>query len=389
MAIGQAQLNTQVKNNMSSLLEKTLHTRFITDLDELCERLDLPKELSSSLKETTREFSFLIPESVLARVKKGDLNDPILKHFLPSLLELKEEEGFVRDPLCESSAGKKTSDENTLVTENSCILQKYAGRVLIISSNACAAHCRFCFRRNYHGKALFPIPQGFLCDPKEGAGEVYRLRKSGLNAYFDQVFKNIRTNPNVNEVVFSGGDPLTLTNDQLKSLLDYIKTITTVKRVRFHSRVPILVPERIDSDFPSSENFDSPNNNVSPVLYLVVHVNSPNEIDNRVTKSLLDLRKRGYILTSQTTLLSGINDDGDTLVELFEKLTNIGVVPYYLHQLDRVQGAAHFETTVKKGLQLMGQIAERFPGYAVPKAVREIPGRLSKVNLLAEPDADF
>lgn len=374
---------------MPSRLEKTLHTRFITDLNELCERLNLSKELSSSLKEATNKYSFLIPESLLDRVKINDLNDPVLKQFLPSPQELEKKEGFVRDPLSESSEDENAPVDAPSPKGNSCLLQKYANRVLIISSNACAGHCRFCFRRNLHPRPLFPIPQEFSSNRNEEANNAANFREKDSSAYFDQVFRSVRINPNVNEVILSGGDPLTLSNDQLKTLLDYIKTIRTVKRVRFHSRVPILVPNRIDDDFPACEDVDPSNNGAMLVLHLVVHVNSPNEINNRVAKALLELRKRGYVLTSQTTLLKGINDTSDTLVELFEKLANCGVVPYYLHQLDRVQGAAHFETTVKKGLQLMKQISERLPGYAVPKYVREIPGRKSKVNLLAEPDADF
>ena len=157
--------------------------------------------------------------------------------------------------------------------------------------------------------------------------------------------------------------------------------------MRFHSRIPVLAPQRIGANFPSNDDVNSVDDESPLVLHLAVHVNSPNEIDASVARALFDLRKRGYVLTSQTTCSKPTTRA--TRSSLFEKLANCGVIPYYLHQFDRVQGAAHFETPVKRGLELMKEIAERLPGYAVPKYVREIPGRASKVNLLAEPNADL
>ncbi len=370
---------------MSSKLAKTLHTRFIVDIGELCERLGLSRESTNYSEEAARDFPLLLPESVLDRIEKGNPDDPVLRQFLPSRQELVEKEGFVRDPLCENLVDNSSLSPNRSQKENQCLLQKYEGRVLVFSSNACAAHCRFCFRRHARVQPLFPIPTGYI----EKSKEADNSRRSPIETYLEHIFHSVRLNPNVNEVVFSGGDPLTLSNNRLKSLLEYIRSLRTVKRVRFHSRVPILVPDRIDEQFPSYGDIAFSGDTFPPILYMVVHVNSPNEINQHVAKALLDIRKRGYVLTSQTTLLKGVNDTTDVLVELFGKLANCGVVPYYLHQLDRVQGAAHFETSVQKGLKLVREISERLPGYAVPKFVREIPGRMSKVNLLAEPDADF
>ena len=371
---------------MPSRLEKTLNTRLITSLDELCQRLELPSELSSSLTEATRSFPFLVPESVLNRIEKGNPNDPILKQFLPSLEELEEKAGFVLDPLCEFSGNESKPGAPK---ESQFLLQKYAGRVLVLTSNACAARCRFCFRRHFHGPSLFPIPAEFYQERSDADDTELSTTSSKINTSFDRVFHSVRNNPSISEIIFSGGDPLTLPDDQLKSLLHSIKTLRSVKRVRFHSRIPVLAPQRIGANFPSNDDVNSVDDESPLVLHLAVHVNSPNEIDASVARALFDLRKRGYVLTSQTTLLKGVNDSSDTLVELFEKLANCGVIPYYLHQFDRVQGAAHFETPVKRGLELMKEIAERLPGYAVPKYVREIPGRASKVNLLAEPNADL
>lgn len=359
---------TRTQPSVSSL-EATLKTRFITDLAELCQRLELPVELTSSLQAAAQAFRVFFPESLLDRVQKGTQNDPIVKQFLPDPRELDKIDGFVLDPLCEQKSSNNVAHAN-------CILQKYSGRALVVTNYTCAARCRFCFRRHTHESTLFPIPTEYV--DAEGAR---------VKDYYDAIFSSIARDSSIHEIIFSGGDPLTLPNDRLKSLLHYIKSLDNVNRVRFHSRVPVLTPARIDDDFPGDQDLNANANGKTLVLHLTLHVNSPNELDANVAQALKKLRNKGYILTSQTVLLKGINDSEDVLVELFEKLADFGVVPYYLHQLDRVSGAAHFETPMEEGLALMKRIADRLPGYAVPKYVREIPGRGSKVNLLAEPNA--
>ena len=375
------------KTASPSPLEATLKTRFITDVNELCERLNLPKDLAQKQCLSAKAFPLRFPESVLDRVTKGNVADPILKQFLPDPLELKQTPGFFADPLRENLATIPCKNGQTVSDEPSCILQKYIGRALVLTTNDCAARCRFCFRRSSLRRALFPIVDA---DQKKGSPQVENKAANGpdFNERLESVFAPVRANPSIHELVFSGGDPLTLSNDQLKSLLDYIKTLRAVNRVRFHSRVPILVPQRIDQGFPSSDDINRRDSSKTLILHISLHVNSPNEINGSVVNSLAELRRRGYLLTSQTVLLKGVNDSVEVLVELFEKLANAGVIPYYLHQLDHVQGAAHFETPVAKGLQLMKEIASRLPGYAVPRYVREIPGRAMKTDLQAEPDAD-
>ncbi|MBQ9873621.1 MAG: KamA family radical SAM protein [Thermoguttaceae bacterium] len=341
-----------------SPLEKILKTRFVPSVGDLLRRLELPASAGS--EEAANAFPFLFPESLLNRVSKGNPDDPILKQFLPSASELEIKPGFVEDPLDERTGG----DDR--------VLQKYQGRVLVFATSACAARCRFCFRRCRKARALFPASVGLP-----------------IREYLDDALRTLRANPSVREVVFSGGDPLALSNDLLKTLLHYIKSLGTVKRARFHSRVPVLSPKRVDEDFPASDDFNRRDDPNPLALYLVVHVDSPNEIDSSVVKAFAELRRRGYALISQTTLLRGVNDSTEILAELFEKLADARVVPYYLHQLDRAKGTARFEVPVERGLKMMKELAELLPGYAVPKYVREIPGRLSKVNLLAEPDADF
>lgn len=375
------------KTASPSQLEVTLKTRFITDVNELCERLNLPKDLAQKQSQSAKAFPLRFPESILDRVTKGNVDDPILKQFLPDPLELKQTPGFFTDPLRESLATIPCKAGQIASGEPSCILQKYVGRALVLTTNDCAARCRFCFRRSSLRRALFPIANA---DQKKDSAQLENEGVNGtdFNERLEYIFAPVRANPSIHELIFSGGDPLTLTNDQLKPLFDYIKTLRAVNRVRFHSRVPILVPQRIDQGFPSSDDINGRNSKKRLILHISLHVNSPNEINDSVVNSLAELRRRGYLLTSQTVLLKGVNDSVEVLVELFEKLANVGVIPYYLHQLDHVQGAAHFETPVDKGLRLMKEIASRLPGYAVPRYVREIPGRAMKTDLQAEPDAD-
>lgn len=368
----------QQDSTKKSPLEETLKTRFITSLAELCKLLSLPNDLVSKLSKANRQFPVFIPESLLDRISQGTLDDPILRQFLPDPRELEKTEGFSFDPLCEQK------DSHVYVSNKhaDCILQKYAGRALIITNNTCSARCRFCFRRYYHQTSLFPVPTKFHNNKSESSS--YNTEDDNLKTYFDSIFASITQDPSIHEIIFSGGDPLTLSNNHLKSLLYYISSLKNVNRVRFHSRVPILTPQRVDNAFPSELEIVNSSASRPLVLHIVLHVNSPKEINYSVVKALKALRKLGYVLTSQTVLLKGINDESDVLVELFEKLIDAGVIPYYLHQLDHVQGAAHYEVSVEKGLALMQEIALRLPGYAVPKYVREIPGRGSKVNLQAE-----
>lgn len=262
-------------------------------------------------------------------------------------------------------------------------MQKYAGRALVITTNSCACGCRFCFRRFFpKNLALFPL--------NKGVPERQKDENDASNAHtlLDDAFESVRNDATISELVFSGGDPLTLSNDSLKNLLHYIRSISHVKRVRFHSRVPVLTPQRIDDAFPSFDEFQ-PDEGLPPfILHIVLHVNTQNEIDDNVAKALLLLRRKGYILTSQSTLLKGVNDNSNSLAQLYEKLINLGVIPYYLHQLDRIQGAAHFEVPVSQGREIVKNLGVKVPGYANPQYVREIPGRPMKTNLFIDRDVD-
>ena len=368
-----------------SELEKILHTHLITNIDELFQRLELSLTTNKEhLLKVIQNYPLRIPESILDRINKNDLEDPILKQFLPDPKELIKTPGFSEDPLCENQVIQLHKNLFPFETPT-FILQKYSHRILFITTNECAARCRFCFRRHLHNTTLFSIAKKYR-QMHDNAGQQSEKELCSIQNYLDNIFASIQKNPAIHEIIFSGGDPLTLSNCHLKMLLNSIKKVNSVNRVRFHTRIPILVPERIDATFPSWYDTEEEHGQKF-ALYLTVHVNTPNEINNKVVDALFKLRKRGYILTSQTTLLRGINDSAEVLVELFEKLVNCGVIPYYLHQFDLVQGAAHFETPIETGLSLMKKIPEYLSGYAVPKFVREIPGRNSKVNLLLEPNA--
>lgn len=382
-----------------SSLEKTLKTRLLVDVGEFCRRLELPDDFAEKAREAARAFPFLFPESALSRIRKGDLNDPLLKQFLPNPNELEIVPGFETDPLCEQG--------ELAYADAPCLLQKYAGRVLTLTTNACAARCRFCFRRHFpKDRALFPIPGDSRDDfnasssaspvaPRSPALKAAEI-SDAAKAHFDRIFAGVRADASISEVIFSGGDPLALDDAELRTLLHYIRTIESVKRVRFHTRVPILCPGRVGDDFPSADEFaESPGGAPSDaarlplVLHLTLHVDSANEIDSEVEQALLSLRRRGYVLTSQTVLLKGVNDSVDALAALFEKLIDVGVLPYYLHQLDRTQGAAAFEVPTERGLEIVRQLGERLPGYAVPRYVRELPNRPMKMKILQEKLDDF
>ena len=370
-------VENSLRQGCQSEIELVLKTRLINNLHELTQRLRIENYITSETKEAARTFPVLFPESLLNRVPKGVPDDPILLQFMPSPQELETTHGFSCDPLNEQTQDSSERQTN----EPPFILKKYYGRVLIIATNACACQCRFCFRRYFpKDRALFPFTEQRTvktCDQQNKAV-----------SYLHHVFESIQKDETISEIILSGGDPLTLSNNNLKFLLHYIGTITHVKRVRIHSRVPVLAPQRIDEDFPTLEDFHSQNLCDPRTLHLVLHVNTPGEIDEDVAKALSTLRRKGFILTSQTTLLKGVNDDAETLVTLYEKLINLGTLPYYLHQLDKVQGAAHFETSVALGKEIIKQLSSRLPGYAVPRYVREIPGKPMKTNLFIEQGCD-
>jgi len=232
------------------------------------------------------------------------------------------------------------------------LLQKYHGRLLVVATGACAIHCRYCFRRH------FPYSDG-----------------PGGPALRDQLAAALAKDETLEEVILSGGDPLTLVDGAFSSLVDTIEAAAHIKRLRIHTRLPIVIPQRVTQalvDRLSSSRLQK---------VVVVHSNHANEIDQEVEDSLRRLASTGAMMLNQSVLLSGVNDSADALVDLSQRLLDADVLPYYLHQLDPVIGAAHFEVPIERGLELIAAIRARLPGYAVPRYVQEIAGEPNKTVL--------
>lgn len=229
------------------------------------------------------------------------------------------------------------------------LLHKYKGRALLVCTSVCAMHCRYCFRQN------------FAYDT--------------ANKSFSQELALIREDPSLHEIILSGGDPLSLSDNRLQELFVELSSIPHITRIRFHTRFPIGIPERITHAFMALLQ------SLPQQIWFVLHINHYRELDEDIIRKIRELQKIGVVVLNQSVLLKGVNDNVETLKELCEQLVNHGVLPYYLHQLDRVQGAAHFEVDEKKGQQLIQALAAQLPGYAVPKYVREIPGEPNKTAL--------
>lgn len=318
------------------LWRQILRTNF-TDWIKFANFLELNSFQKECLLQKPR-FSLNVPKRLADKIEKNTLNDPILKQFLPTKDELFSFDNYVEDPTGE-----------TQCRPSSKLLHKYQGRVLLVCTSACAMHCRYCFRQHFS----------------------YEID----NKSFEQELTLISEDPSIHEVILSGGDPLSLSDATLSDLLKKIATIPHIKKVRFHTRYPIGIPERIDASFLNLLK-------EIPLQFLfVVHVNHPLELDADVLNALKEIQKLGIPIFTQSVLLRDINDDIETLYRLCETLVNHGIIPYYLHQLDRVKGAAHFEVSEEKGRELIKALQARLPGYAVPKYVREIPGEPGKVPL--------
>jgi EF-P beta-lysylation protein EpmB len=285
-----------------------------------------------------REFPLRVPHSFIRRMETGNRNDPLLRQVLPVHEEWHATPGFQRDPLGERE-----------VMTIPGLLHKYNGRALLTLTGACAVHCRYCFRRHFpYGEA------------------------NPTAAHWDSVLAYLARHAEISEIILSGGDPLVLTDSRLGELARQLAVIPHVKTLRIHTRLPIVLPERIDDRLLAWLG-NHPQRTV-----LVVHCNHPNEIDDAVTAGMRALKQAGVTLLNQTVLLKGINDDALTLLRLSEALFETGVLPYYLHQLDRVQGSAHFEVGDSTARELMDSLHAALPGYLVPRLVRETPGARGK-----------
>ncbi|MDM8560673.1 EF-P beta-lysylation protein EpmB [Candidatus Parabeggiatoa sp. HSG14] len=305
----------------------------------LLELLELSDSSLAQTVITKPRFNLCVPKGYVACMRRGDPYDPLLRQVLPLKEENKQLQGFSLEPVGDTIAKKVPG-----------LLHKYQKRVLLIATGACAIHCRYCFRQHYDYAVSPSLPNKKILD-------------------------TIRADTSISEVILSGGDPLCLTDNRLTELAYSFAEISHVQRLRLHTRLPIVLPERVNEELLAWLT----GTRLQPVI--VVHANHPNEISNPVNKALQQLVEAGITVLNQSVLLRGINDNSSVLVALSEVLFSNQVLPYYLHQLDRVRGATHFEVSDKTAIQLLTKMREALPGYLVPKLVREIGGMPYKLPL--------
>jgi L-lysine 2,3-aminomutase len=309
----------------------------VSSVEELLRLVGL-EAIGPDLSQDVREFPLRVPHSFIRRMETGNRNDPLLRQVLPVHEEYSETSGFEQDPL---------GERQVMATPG--LLHKYKGRVLLTLTGACAIHCRYCFRRH------FPY----------GEANPSAVHRDAALAYLER-------HEEISEVILSGGDPLALPDERLSELARRLAFIPHVRTLRIHTRLPIVLPERVD-DILLAWLGNHPQH-----MVVVVHCNHPNEIDATVTGRMRELKHSGVTLLNQAVLLKGINDDAVTLTRLSERLFEAGILPYYLHQLDRVQGGAHFEVSDSAARELMNHLHATLPGYLVPRLVRETPGARGK-----------
>lgn len=323
---------------VEALQWKNAYRDAIKDPIELFNYLDLPTELLPAALRAKRDFPLRVPRGFAARMEKGNPMDPLLLQILPLVEELNSPAEFVNDPVGDWPAMPSPG-----------LLHKYSGRVLLVASTACAIHCRYCFRR------YFP----------------YHESNPASNQW-QQSIAYIARDHSIKEVILSGGDPLSIADSQLNALIDQLAGIPHLECLRIHTRLPVVIPQRITPALVETLG------STRLKTVIVLHINHANEIDHELTLSIKQLGKSGTTLLNQSVLLHRINDNALTLCTLSEKLFDSGVLPYYLHLLDRVRGTAHFEVPEHDAKAIYSQLRQSLPGYLVPKLVREIDGELSK-----------
>ncbi len=380
------------------------------DVSELCRLLDLDPAWAEQARAAVADFPLFVPRSYIARMRPGNPMDPLLRQVLPLWQETNESHNVTNSgpnpvgavpvgadlpqqspgwPGTQRSEGQGTPDSGTpsgsspisIIQSSSPathsfppaidgglmdpvgdlaaqrlpgLLQKYAGRVLLVTTGACAVHCRYCFRRHY---------------PYETAPKTL--------AAWQPAIEEIAADESISEVILSGGDPLTLKDSLLAALAEHLAEIPHLRRLRVHTRLPLMIPERINDDLLGWLR----GTRLAPVM--VIHANHANELSGDAADAVQRIVAAGIPTLNQTVLLRGINDDVETLAALSERLLDLGALPYYLHQLDRVAGALHFEVPLARGLELVAALRARLPGYAVPRYVQERHGESSKTILEA------
>ncbi len=314
----------------------------ITKIETLCHALDLnPAQLPIS-PSANRQFPLRVPWSYVQRMQKSTPDDPLLLQVLPHTLEEHESAEFCMDPVGDLQSIKSPG-----------LLKKYHGRALLLATSRCAVHCRYCFRRHFPYSSHNP-------------------RRDAWHA----ALENIADEASISEVILSGGDPLVLSDPELAGLARKLQSIPHVKRLRIHTRLPVVIPARINDQL--LEWLSS----CSLKLVMVLHVNHPQELDHLLHEKLGELSDAGCCLLNQSVLLRNINDHPEILATLSEKLFDSGVLPYYLHLPDKVQNTMHFDVGEAEACSIVSEMAARLPGYLVPRLVKEQAGQPCKTPVI-------
>jgi L-lysine 2,3-aminomutase len=309
-----------------------------TRAEDLLGYLGLPADLPTV---PPGAFPVRVPRSYAARMPNGNPRDPLFLQVFASPLEALETPGFVDDAV--GDLGRLRSGG---------IIHKYQGRALLVATGACAVHCRYCFRRH------FPYQDALAA-----------------RDHWREALVTLAADRSIHEVILSGGDPLSLADGKLAELAQALEFLPHVRRLRVHTRQPVVLPERVDEALLAW----LARGQLQKVV--VIHANHAQELDAAVAAALAALRGAGVTLLNQSVLLRGVNDSVEALVDLSERLSACGTMPYYLHMLDRVRGTAHFEVPEAEARALLQGAAARLPGYLVPRLVREEPGASAKTVL--------
>lgn len=328
------------KNSITAIWQQELQAAF-TNINELLGFLKLDADDLTAQQKAAKDFPLLVTRSYAERIKKSDWSDPLLRQVLPLPEELNVHPAYTSDPVGDNHASVLPG-----------LIHKYHGRVLMVATGACAIHCRYCFRR------AFPY-----------------ANNSANRSQIESIIEYIRNNPDITEVILSGGDPLTLSDARFRDLMTRISNISQIERIRIHTRLPIVLPNRITTTLLETLGA------IRQKVIVVVHANHPNELSDQVCNALLALKRNDVTLLNQTVLLKGVNDSEKTLTQLSLRLFDCHTLPYYLHVLDKVSGAMHFDTDINEVYSIYEQLQRKLPGYLLPKLVREVQGKPYKTLL--------
>ncbi|WP_068547012.1 EF-P beta-lysylation protein EpmB [Thalassotalea crassostreae] len=330
---------TRIDNDLHCSWQKDL-ANIVTDPEQLLKMLNIePKQYQSHFA-ARQLFPVRVPIPFIEKMRKGDFNDPLLAQVMPLNKEYIAVDGFVSDPL----------EEHDTVAEG--LLHKYKHRVLMIVKAGCAVNCRYCFRRHFPYQDNSPNKQRW-----------------------QQAIDYINDHSEINEVIFSGGDPLMAKDNHLAWLIEQLDAIAHIKRVRIHTRLPVVIPNRITEQLVSILT----QTRLKPVL--VLHINHANEVDETLKLALKPLHDKNIPLLNQSVLLRGINDSSAVLCDLSEALFDAGIMPYYLHLLDKVSGASHFDISNQQAVAIAKEMMAVLPGFLMPKLVQEIAGEANKTSI--------